>query len=83
MNWGKLHPSSVVNANEWTQSEYTPEDYNDLSGSQEGESLGITGTAQPNYVVKSVYDPNVQQFKNHLIGRGSKKVCEAHIGTNG
>lgn len=67
LNWGKLHPSSVVNANEWTQSEYTPEDYNDLSGSQEGESLGITGTAQPNYVVKSVYDPNVQQFKNQYF----------------
>jgi len=64
LNWGKLHPSSTVQANEWTESEYTPEQYNNLAGTQEGESLGITGTAQSNYVVKSVYDPNVQQFKN-------------------
>ena len=67
LNWGKLHPSSTVEVKEWTQSDYTPTDYNDLSASTEGVSLGITGTANETFVTKSVFDPNIQQFKNQYF----------------
>ena len=63
LNWGKLHPSSVVQSNEWTESDYTPTEYNSLSQTAEGISLGITGTASSNFITKSVFDNSIQQFK--------------------
>ena len=61
-NWGKLFPGSVVNVYEWTESTLLPEDWNDLSGTENGSSTGITGTADSNYSVKSKYDSRVDAF---------------------
>ena len=41
-NWGKLHPSSIVEANVWIESDITPTQYNALSGTNEGESQNIS-----------------------------------------
>ena len=67
LNWGKVHPSSTVFVKEWTQSEYTPTRYNEISQSNEGTSLGITGTADSTYTTQSVFDNNTQQFKTYYF----------------
>lgn len=64
LNWGKLHPSSTVEVYEWTESDYTPSQYNDISNTNEGTNLGVTGTAFSQFIQKSVFDTNIQQFKN-------------------
>ena len=63
-NWGKLHPSSIVEANVWIESDITPTQYNALSGTNEGESQNISGTARTNFVTKRVFDGNRSTFVN-------------------
>lgn len=68
LNWGKIHPSSEVRFKEWTESEYTPETYNEVANTNEGVAQNITGTANTeNYVTKSVFDENKQQFVNRYF----------------
>ena len=63
-NWGKLHPSSTVEVNVWVESDLTPSQYNNLSGTNEGESQNITGTAKDNFVTKRIFDSNKSTFVN-------------------
>ena len=63
-NWGKLHPSSSVEVNVWIESDLTPTQYNALSGTNEGESQNITGTAKTNFLTKRVFDANKSTFTN-------------------
>lgn len=64
-NWGKLHPSSTVDIKEWTKSEYTPTVYNAYSITNEGQSLGITGTASTTYTTLREFDSVKGAFKNY------------------
>jgi len=67
INWGKIHPNSEVKVLEWTESSYTPTQWNDISVTSEGVSLNITGTAQSQYATLSVFDKNTQQFVNRYF----------------
>ena len=55
-NWGALHPSSVVSMLEWTASDLTPAQWNEASLTDEGQSQGLTGTAQETLTTASVFD---------------------------
>ena len=63
-NWGKLHPSSVVEAKEWVQSKLTPTQWNVSSITNEGQSEGITGVAEDNFVTKRVFNATKGIFEN-------------------
>ena len=65
LNWGKVHPASVVSVKEWIKSTLTPDEYNELSGTAEGEQQGITGTAQTNFATQNVFD----DIKNPFVER--------------
>lgn len=63
VNWGKIHPSSNVQVYEWIESDIIPAAYNALSGTNEGESQGITGTADTQYATKKVYNSELGLFE--------------------
>jgi len=42
-NWGKLFPGSTVDVYEWVESDYTPDEWRNLTNTPEGDALGITG----------------------------------------
>jgi hypothetical protein len=56
--WNKLFVGASIDVHEWTESQYTPTQYNSISASAEGEALGITGTVDnpTDYVTRKVYD---------------------------
>jgi len=56
--WNKLFVGATIDVHEWTESVYTPTQYNSISESAEGEALGITGTVvnPTDFVTKKVYD---------------------------
>ena len=64
--WNKLFPGATIDIHEWTQSKYTPTQWNTLSASPEGLSLGITGTVSNtnNFVLKKQYDQVAGVFTN-------------------
>ena len=64
--WNKLFPGATIDIHEWTQSKYTPTQWNTLSASPEGLSLGITGTVSNtnNFVLKKQYDKVAGVFTN-------------------
>ena len=62
-NWGKIHPSSVVNVNVWVESDLTPTQYNTITNTNEGQSRNITGVAQSNFVSKRIFNTNKSTFE--------------------
>ena len=67
INWGKLHPDSNVEARQWVASSLTPTQYNALTGTNQGDSQGITGTANSKFVTKRVFDDNRSIFVNRYF----------------
>lgn len=63
-NWAKLHPSSIVEAKEWTKSKHTPTQWNVLSITNEGQSEGITGTAEDKFITTRVFNYTKGIFEN-------------------
>jgi len=59
-NWGSTAVGSSVDVYEWVESPYSPSEWNALTGTTEGFSLGVTGTARygddTNYSVKTNFD---------------------------
>ena len=63
-NWGKTFPGSSIDVYEWTESRLTPTEWNTLTGTQEGVSATITGTASENFTVAQRYDSRLDTFVN-------------------
>jgi hypothetical protein len=63
-NWGKTFPGSSIDIYEWTESRLTPTEWNTLTGTQEGVSATITGTASDNFTVAQRYDSRLDTFVN-------------------
>jgi hypothetical protein len=55
-NWGTLFPGSSVDVYEWTESDVLPEDWNNLTGTEQGNGLSISGEADSEYSVISRYN---------------------------
>ena len=63
-NWGKLFPGSSVDVMEWVEFDQPPSAWNDLSGTEEGNALGVSGTTMNDryYSTKSFFDNESQAF---------------------
>ena len=64
-NWGKTFPGSSIDIYEWTESRFTPTEWNNLSGTQEGVSETITGDASENYTQTQRYSSVLDTFVNY------------------
>ena len=70
INWGKVHPNSNVEVKQWIASDLTPVEYNAITGTNQGDSQGITGTANIKnikFVTKRVFDNNKSIFVNRYF----------------
>ena len=64
--WNKLFVGASIDVHEWVESAYTPTQWNQLSESTQGESLGVTGTVPnvSNFVLRETYDAVAQVTRN-------------------
>ena len=64
--WNKLFVGASIDVHEWSESSYTPTQYNAISQSEDGSALGITGTVEntTNFVTKRIYDKVAGKFNN-------------------
>ena len=64
--WNKLFVGASIDVHEWSESSYTPTQYNAISQSDDGSALGITGTVEntTNFVTKRIYDKVAGKFNN-------------------
>ena len=66
-NWNLLLNTFEVDVYEWVGSFYKPGEWDQLSGTVTGESLGITGTTKygdTTYATKQVYNEVTKKFEN-------------------
>jgi len=66
-NWNKLYKTASIDVYEWVETKYKPSEWDTLSGSDKGDSLGISGTSRYGnsvYSLRQVYDNVSQSFKN-------------------
>ena len=65
--WNKIYPGSSVDVYEWVESEYLPEQWNQLSQTKEGIAKGISGNTKYDntvYVSQQTYDFISDSFNN-------------------
>jgi len=66
-NWNKLYDTASIDIFEWVETKYKPSEWDTLSGTEKGESLGISGKSKYGnscYSVRQYYDRVSQSFKN-------------------
>ena len=65
-HWGQTFPGSSIDIYEWTESALLPSEYNQRSGTQQGASEGISGTAlngdDSKYTVVEKFDSRLDRF---------------------
>ena len=78
--WNKLFPGASIDIHEWTESTKTPTEWNTISASPQGASLGFTGTVSDtnNFVTRKKYDSVAGSMKNiyYYWVKGKKTVPE-------
>ena len=65
--WNTVFEETQVNVYEWVESILTPEEWDALSGTDEGDAAGVTGNTRSNnsfYVRKQKYDKVARRFLN-------------------
>jgi hypothetical protein len=65
--WSTLYPTASIDIYEWVESKFTPEQWDTLSGSEEGFSRGISGTSlygNKVYSVKKKFDTISKTFSS-------------------
>ena len=65
--WNTLYPGTQVNVYEWVESALTPEEWDSLSGTAEGDANGITGNTRSGssfFVRRQKYDNVARRFIN-------------------
>jgi hypothetical protein len=63
-NWGKTFPGSSIDVYEWTESRFTPTEWNTLSGTQGGASATVSGEASQDFTVAQRYNSRLDTFVN-------------------
>ena len=66
-NWNKLYATASIDIYEWVESKYLPSEWNKLSGTVKGETLGISGLTKYSdtvYSVRKKYDKVAKAFSN-------------------
>jgi hypothetical protein len=67
-NWNKLFNESTVNVYEWVETKLLPSEWDAISGTEQGQTVGVTGNTKYGddvYVTKKVYDSIAQRFVQH------------------
>lgn len=67
VNWNKLYPTASIDIYEWVESKYAPAQWDSLSGTEKGDSLGISGSSRYGnsaYVLRQKYDNIAKTFSN-------------------
>ena len=64
-NWGKTFPGSSIDVYEWTESRFTPTEYNNLSGTQEASLATVTGEASEKFTTIQRYSSKLDTFVNY------------------
>lgn len=83
-NFNQLAPGGSIDVYEWVESKYTPAQWDELSGSNRGESLGISGTSkygQNGYSLRRVYDNISKTFNNYYYYWVKNKITIPNIDT--
>ncbi len=65
--WNTLHKNASIDIYEWVESKYLPSEWDALSGTEEGFTLGISGTSKYGdsvYSLKQKYDTVSRSFIN-------------------
>lgn len=65
--WNRLYPTASIDIYEWVESRLTPDQWDALSGTEDGVSRGITGTTRYGnkvYSIKRRYDSISKSFVN-------------------
>jgi len=65
--WNKVIPGFEVAVYEWVQSDYLPSEWDELSGTPEGDALGISGQTKysdDTYSSAKIYDPVSGSFSD-------------------
>jgi hypothetical protein len=65
--WNRLYETASIDIYEWIESKYLPSQWDDLSGTDAGDALGITGTTRYGdavYSIKRRYDQVSKTFAN-------------------
>lgn len=66
-NWNKLYATASIDIYEWVETKYKPSEWDALSGTEKGDSLGISGLSKYGndvYSLRKTYDNVSQSFKN-------------------
>lgn len=65
--WNRLYETASIDIYEWIETKYLPSEWDNLSGTDKGDALNITGTSRYGnsvYSVKQKYDSISQSFQN-------------------
>jgi hypothetical protein len=66
-NWNQLYETASIDIYEWVETKYKPSEWDTLSGTEKGDSLGISGVSKYGntvYSIRQSYDVTSQSFKN-------------------
>ena len=66
-NWNKLYKTASIDIYEWVETKYKPSEWDVLSGTEKGDSLGISGVSKYGndcYSIRRYFDSTSQTFKN-------------------
>ena len=61
-NWGTLFPGSTIDVYEWVETELLPSEWLELSVTQQGQALGVSGT--PKYDNNTIVTKNIYNATN-------------------
>ena len=65
--WNTIFPGASIDIYEWVETRYTPSQWNELADTEEGISVGISGTSLYDndvYALVRKYDSTAKSFKN-------------------
>jgi len=81
-NWGTLFPGSSVDVYEWVETDLLPSEWEELSGTVEGTSLGFSGTPKYGddiYVTKNIYNRNTSGFETRYYYWVKNKITTPDV----
>ena len=81
-NWGTLFPGSTVDVYEWVETDLLPSEWDEISGTSEGTSLGFSGTTKYGddaYVTKNIYNKTTSGFETRYYYWVKNKISTPDV----
>ena len=83
-NWNQVIPRTTPSVFEWVETKLSPEQWDELTGTEEGFAQGVTGTTRYGnslYSVKREYNPVSQTFSNVYYYWVANKTTVPNVST--